>query len=110
MTIHTKLFDVNPLFGIVRLWHYDDETDKATIETRQGMTDTYTNLVDQNNALRAQTSAKTPYRDGLHHVARIPLVILEDLQRKGITKDKKRMKAWLNDPDNRFFRTREGKV
>ncbi len=110
MAIHTRVFDANPMFGILRLWHYDDATDQATIETRQGFADSYTNLIDQNNALRNQTSRKTPYRDGVHHVARVPLVILEDLMRKGIHKDPKAMKAWLNDPDNRVFRTREGVV
>lgn len=110
MTIHSRIFDVNPMFGILRIWHYDDETDQVTIETRQGAHDVYNQLIDQNNALRNQTSRKTPYRDGLHHVARVPLVILEELMRKGIAKDKKAMKKWLNDPDNRVFRTREGVV
>lgn len=109
MTIHTRLFDTDPLFGIVRLWHYDDENDTATIETRQGAADRYDNLIDQNNAYRNQTSRRTPYKD-VTHVARVPLVILEELMRKGITKDKKAMKKWLNDPDNRVFRTREGVV
>lgn len=108
--IHTRIFDVNPMFGIVRLWHYDDDTDQVTIETRQGAQDTYKQLIDQNAAYRNQTSRKTPYRDGMHHVARVPLVILEDLMRKGYHRDKKAMKRWLNDPDNRVFRTREGVV
>lgn len=108
--IETKIFDVNPLFNIVRLWHYDTDTDQVTIETRQGMNDNYNALIDMNNAERNQTSAKTPYRDGMHHVARIPIVKLEELMRKGITRDQKAMKKWLNDPENRYYRTREGKV
>ncbi|HJQ13085.1 MAG TPA: hypothetical protein VJ840_18780 [Gemmatimonadaceae bacterium] len=108
--IETRVFDVDPMYNILRLWHYDTDTDKVTIETRQGANDTYNGLLDLNASERNQTTAKTPYRDGMHHVARIPLVILEELQRKGITRDQKAMKKWLNDPDNRFFRTREGKV
>lgn len=108
--IKTKVFDVDPMFNILRLWHYDTDTDKVTIETRQGATDSYNALLDLNAASRNLTSAKTPYQDGMHHVARIPLVILEDLQRRGITRDQKEMKKWLNDPENRYFRTREGKV
>lgn len=110
MSIESRVFDYDPLFNVLRLWHYDTDTDKVTIETRQGAQDRYDNLIDQNNALRAQTSAKTPYRDGAHHVARIPMVIYEELMRKGLTRDPKAMKKWLNDPDNRVFRTREGKV
>jgi hypothetical protein len=110
MAIETKVFDYNPTFGILRLWHYDDATDSVTIETRQGANDVYTGLTDRTTALRNQTSRKTPYKDGMHHVASVPLVILEQLMKKGITRDKKAMKKWLNDPDNRVFRTREGVV
>ena len=43
-------------------------------------------------------------------VASIPLVVWEELKRNGIADDKKKLKAWLNHPDNRAFRTRPGKV
>ena len=44
--------------------------------------------------------------DGLgRKVASIPLVVWNDLQKKGITRDKAAFKRWLNDPDNKFFRT-----
>ena len=39
------------------------------------------------------------------HVARIPLVIWNRLRKLGITDDEKALNAWLNDPDNRVFRT-----
>ena len=42
------------------------------------------------------------------HVARIPLVVWQHLQRLGITRDEKRLNAWLNDRDNRVFRTDDG--
>jgi hypothetical protein len=43
------------------------------------------------------------------------LTVIDDLNAKGIMRgfaviDEKQMKAWLNNPDNRFFRTRPGKV
>jgi hypothetical protein len=38
------------------------------------------------------------------------MYIYYDLQRRGILQDEKRLKAWLNDPENRVFRTRPGKV
>ena len=48
-------------------------------------------------------------------VASIPLAVFSDLEKLGITRgfaviDKKRFHAWLNDPDNRAFRTRAGKI
>jgi hypothetical protein len=32
------------------------------------------------------------------------------LKKDGIIDDPSAMKRWLNDPDNRFFRTRPGRV
>ena len=43
-------------------------------------------------------------------VASIPMPLYYRLKRDGIADDPKRMKAWLNDADNRFFRTRPGRV
>ena len=39
------------------------------------------------------------------HVARIPMVIWNQLQRLGITKDEKALNKWLNDPAHSVFRT-----
>lgn len=48
-------------------------------------------------------------------IASVPLTVIDDLNKAGIMKgfdvvDQKRFRKWLNDPDNRFFRTRQGRV
>lgn len=43
-------------------------------------------------------------------VAEIPLVVVHDLMRRGIWRDEKKMRQWLNDRDNRAFRTSGGRV
>ena len=48
-------------------------------------------------------------------VASIPLTVFSELEKQGITRgfaviDKKRFNAWLNNPDNRAFRTRAGRI
>lgn len=43
-------------------------------------------------------------------VASIPLNIYYDLKRQGIVDDPVRFKRWLNDGDNKYFRTRGGVV
>lgn len=48
-------------------------------------------------------------------VASIPLVVFNELDKLGITRgfsiiDHKRFKEFLNNPDNRVFRTRTGKI
>jgi hypothetical protein len=43
-------------------------------------------------------------------VASIPLSVFYDLKQKGIVDDPAAMKKWLNDSENKFFRTRPGRV
>ncbi len=48
-------------------------------------------------------------------VASIPLTAIDHLNQKGIMRgfdviDEKKFRAWLNDPDQRFFRTRAGTI
>jgi hypothetical protein len=48
-------------------------------------------------------------------IASVPLVVIDDLNKKGIMRgfhvvDQARFKEWLNNPDNRAFRTRPGRV
>lgn len=52
-------------------------------------------------------------RNGAHHVARIPLVVIEKWKEQGFdwfnSTDKER-RAKLNDPDNKFLLVRPGKL
>ncbi|WP_176052593.1 hypothetical protein [Paraburkholderia caribensis] len=101
-----KVFDYAPEFGITRYWHYDESNDKATIEEVQD----HSTIVEVNKNRFNQMDERANWKGDMHHVATIPLVILQDLKMKGILDDKVAFKKWLNDPENRFFRTRPGKV
>jgi hypothetical protein len=46
----------------------------------------------------------------LKHVAEIPMVIYQQAIREGWANDKAQWKKWLNDPDNRLFRTWKGRI
>lgn len=46
----------------------------------------------------------------LRHVAEVPMVIYQKALREGWSKDSAKWKKWLNDPDNKVFRTWQGKV
>lgn len=46
---------------------------------------------------------------GFVRVGTIPVVIVEELKRKGIWQDRKRLLAWLQHPDNRKWRTDDGR-
>ena len=47
---------------------------------------------------------------GWKRVAEIPRVLYDELQRQGITRDKKKFRAWLNDYANKPFRVWEGRL
>lgn len=56
------------------------------------------------------------FKGDMVHVGRIPLIIMEQMIRDGVlgpggaVKDPKRFRDWMNDPDNRAFRTHPGKI
>lgn len=102
----SKLFDFDPITGVKKMWHYDADKDEAIIENIVDVSD----VIEQNKAAYNQMDGKANWKGDMHHVAQIPMTVLYDLKVKGIADDPARMKAWLNDPENRFFRTRPGTV
>lgn len=100
----TRLFDVDPLTGAVETFYYDDTTDTFTIERAEDVEP----LVDTNLALANMQPER--WSGEWHHVASIPATVLQELRQQGILRDPQRFRAWLNDRDNRRFRTRSGRV
>ena len=54
-------------------------------------------------------SEQTPGKE-MRHIAEIPMVIYQKAVREGWAEDKKKFKEWLNDPDNKMFRSWKGRV
>ena len=71
---------------------------------------TVDNAAEDNKATFKQFDERADWKGDMHKVASIPMSIFYDLKRKGILDDPVAMKKWLNDPDNRVFRTRPGQV
>lgn len=44
------------------------------------------------------------------HIARIPITLYWKLHREGIAQDEEKFRKWLDDPDNRHFRTHPGRM
>ena len=83
------------------------------IETRQDISGN----IEQNRKEFNSYDERAKWSDDMfgNKVASIPLTVIDDLNAKGIMRgfavlDQKRMKEWLNSPDNRYFRTRPGQV
>ena len=104
--MHTKLFDINPVTGTRKMWHYDAEKDEATIETIIDATQIVSDNKDRFNSF----DEKANWKGDMHHVASIPMALFYQLKAEGKLEDEAYMKRWLNDPDNRAFRTRPGEV
>lgn len=89
--------------------HFDNEGG-VTLETKQDVTE----IIEGNKQMFNQITSQDKWGD-LTKVARLPLTVIDDLNKKRVMRgfaviDETRFKAFLNDPDNRFFRTRPGRV
>lgn len=99
------IFETDALTKTVQRFHWDPATEQFTITDEQDVTE----LVEMNKAL--QNSDATPNKSsGMRRVASVPLNIYMKLKEQGIIDDPKRLRAWLNDPDNRAWRTNTMKV
>ena len=83
------------------------------IQTRQDVT----GIMEQNKKEFNSFDERARWSDQLfgNKVASIPMTVIDDLNKQGIMRgfavlDDKRFAAWLNDPINRAWRTRTGKV
>ena len=86
-----------------------NDKDEITIQQEQDVSA----LVEQNKKEYNETSAKWSDQLFGNKVASIPFTAIDKLNKDGIMKgfnviDQKRLFAWLNDPENRFFRTKKG--
>jgi hypothetical protein len=89
--------------GIVTKFHYDADKDEAVIQKTQDVS----SIIEAN---KVEFNA-APERFGeFTKVGSIPLSVYYELERKGILNDQKALAKWLNDPDNRAFRTRPGTI
>lgn len=92
---------------------YDEVTRRSTwIEIEDGIPiinysqDTRP-ILEANKAAANAFTGTNP--EGFTRVASIPNVVVQRLMQTGIWYDQAAMKRWLNDPDNRFFRTDDGR-
>ena len=77
-----KIFDVNPDLGITRTWHYNDETDEATIQTQQDVTD----IIEENKQEFNQVDERARWGE-FSRVASIPLSLYYELKKEGKLED-----------------------
>ena len=86
-------------------------SDGKVIEVVQDVSD----IVEKNK--REYNNNSTKWGDELfdNKIASIPMTVVDKLNQQGIMRghhvlDQKAFFKWLNDPDNRFFRTKQGRI
>ena len=86
-----------------------NDKEEITIKQEQDVSE----LIEANK--QEYNNADTKWSDRLfgNKIASIPFTAIDKLNKQGIMKgyeilDQKRFFAWLNDRDNRFFRTKPG--
>jgi hypothetical protein len=100
-----RLISKDPEFGISQYYVSDPMEGKFRFETVQDCTPILEGAKAQYNS----TDERAKWGEWAK-VATIPLSIFHNLKRTGVADDKRKFSRWINDPDNRLFRTRPGKV
>lgn len=98
-----RLIDSDPMTRQKQLAHIEHDGSLG-IETKQDVED----LIERNKAEYRESD--NGWDGDFHKVASIPNAVYWDLKRKGIIDDPKAFKKWLNKRENRFFRTKPGRV
>jgi len=86
-----------------------NDKEEITIKQEQDVSD----LIEANKQEYNNADTKSSDRLFGNKIASIPFTAIDKLNKQGIMKgyevlDQKRFFAWLNDRDNRFFRTKPG--
>lgn len=108
--MESRVFDASPMGGGVRRFFFDDAENKYHVEHKVDLQA----HIDFTRELYKESPDNM--QGEMLPVASIPTVLWPELEKKGIMTrggrimDDQKMKAWLNDPDNRAFRTRPGWV
>jgi hypothetical protein len=99
--------DYDPVTKIKTVFEAEADDSQYTIASLQDATD----IVEQNKYLYNEFDQRARHTSEMYNrYAQIPLNLFFELERKGITRDPVAFKKWMDDPDNRFFRTRPGKL
>ena len=95
----------------MRIFKEHNTDNGKVVETNQDVTD----IIEKNK--QEYNNSSTKWGDELfdNKIASIPMTVVDTLNQQGIMRgfhvlDHKKFFAWLNDPDNRFFRTKQGRI
>lgn len=100
--IETTILEVDPN-GAIEYGHYDHATDELTIELAEDVEP----LIELNK-MQFNAQERSTRHKGFTKIMSLPHQIYQQEKKKGTFDDKKAFSRFVNDPDNRVFRTRPG--
>ena len=100
-----RLFSVDPVTRTRKTFHWNESDESFVIETKQDVTDAVELTQAEFNAM----DERSRWGD-MSKVASIPMTEVAELQRKGIWQDDRALLKWLDDRNNRKYRTRPGRL
>lgn len=99
----TRWFSSDPLLKTTNMFH-GEEDGSFVIATEQDVTDIIE--VNQYRRLNTEYKPKAEWRQ----VASIPMNLYMKMKADGIVDDEPRFRKWMDDRDNRFFRTNDERL
>ena len=105
------LLDKDPLTGVMQEIEYHSLEDKTAVRTTQDISQ----IIERNKKLQnAEAYKKEGIKKNFQQVADIPIVVYQQWLREGVDLFNPdhwpKVKAKLQDPDNRFLRTTLGGI
>jgi hypothetical protein len=90
---------------------HSDGDGGLVIETKQDVTE----ILESNKQILEADKQRAGHLNELHHIARIPFTVIDDLNKKGIMKgfnivDDVAFASWLNSSDNAQWKVYRGTV
>lgn len=92
---------------MVERMHYDEMDDRLFIAQSEDIQP----VLDANK--RAFEVDDKRFNKPINHVARIPMIVIDKVRNEigvDLLKDDKALKEFLNDPENKYFRTKPGRI
>jgi hypothetical protein len=102
-----RVLDYDSATGITQWYHFDEATGDVGLETQQDVTA----VIEGTKGAFNPVDERAPWKGDVLKVASIPMTIYHELAKiSNNFKDQRVIRKWLNDKDNRVFRTRPGRV
>lgn len=102
--------DYDPTLGFETRWYHDTASGKIIVQRLQDVEGTF----DHNKAQYNAVGDHARFAKGdMHKMASIPMAVYEKWLKEGfdvLGSDDKELRRRLNDPSNRFLRTKPGKL